>query len=81
MEKILCDFQIGNLYHNVYVKRDDGKPAQKQPLRLEDIPNFIKEQNIKNVFIKGAPAYGETVENRLPPNKFTFFYMNKKRKR
>ena len=78
MERILCDFQIGNLYQNVFVKKENKK-VEKFSLKLKDIPDFINKEGINAVFIKGSPTYGEIVERKLPKNKFTFFYMDRKR--
>ena len=65
MEKILCDLQLGVLKQQVFIigeKYDNKRTVESFSLQLNEIPDFIINQNIYEVVLKGPRGFTNKIE-------------------
>lgn len=64
IQDIVCQINLGTMYQKVYV-RESANSIIEHKIALEDLPDFLLNSSINNIYISGVPkSFGESIERK-----------------
>ena len=64
IQDIICQINLGTMYQKVYVRKSANSIIEHE-IQLEDLPEFLLNSSINNIYISGVPkSFGESIERK-----------------
>lgn len=62
MNKIICNFQLGAIFQDIYFIEGDNVTSKK--ITLAALPSILSESNISEIFFKGNSTFAKKIEQK-----------------